>query len=282
MRAHLHRADLRGTDLSGAHLTPADLRGAVLAGVRLTQADLSGSDLSGATLLGADLTGARFSEATIWQTIFADLDLSTAQGLEAVEHWGPSFISIDTLYRSHGNIPEVFLLGAGVPDDMITYSKSLVGRPLEYYSCFISYSSKDQEFAERLYADLHKEGVRCWFAPLDIQGGRKTHKQIYQAIHAHERLLLILSVHSMNSEWVRTEIAEARQREVQEQREMLFPVSLVPYETVRAWEYFDADIGKDSAREIREYYIPDFSNWKNDDAYQKAFSCLLHDLKADI
>jgi len=26
---------------------------------------------------------------------------------------------------------------------------------------------------------------------------------------------------------------------------------------------FDADTGKDSAREIREYFIPDFSNWKN-------------------
>jgi hypothetical protein len=46
------------------------------------------------------------------------------------------------------------------------------------------------------------------------------------------------------------------------------------------WEGFDADTGKDSAREIREYLIPDFSNWKNYDAYQVAFQRLLRDLKA--
>jgi hypothetical protein len=38
--------------------------------------------------------------------------------------------------------------------------------------------------------------------------------------------------------------------------------------------------GKDSAREIREYFIPDFSNWKNHDSYQEAFQRLISDLKA--
>ena len=37
--------------------------------------------------------------------------------------------------------------------------------PIEFYSCFISYSSKDEEFAKRLHADLQSNGVRCWFAP---------------------------------------------------------------------------------------------------------------------
>jgi len=83
----------------------------------------------------------------------------------------------------------------------------------------------------------------------------------------------------MQSEWVKTEIAKARQREVQDQRQVLFPVRLVPFEAIQAWECFDADTGKDAAREIREYFIPDFSNWKDYDAYQKAFQRLLRDLK---
>ena len=41
------------------------------------------------------------------------------------------------------------------------------------------------------------------------------------------------------------------------------------------------DRGIDSAREIREYFIPDFSNWKDHDSYAKAFDRLLRDLKAD-
>jgi len=38
----------------------------------------------------------------------------------------------------------------------------------------------------------------------------------------------------------------------------------------RDCECFDADAGKDSAREIREYFVPDFSNWKNHDSYAVA------------
>ena len=148
------------------------------------------------------------------------------------------------------------------------------------YSCFISYSSRDQEFANRLYADLQNNEVRCWFAPHDIRGGRKLHEQIDEAIRLNDRLLLILSEHSMNSEWVKTEIANARQCEVREKRQALFPITLVPFEKISDWKCFDADTGKDSAREIREYFIPDFSNWKDHDSYQSAFQRLVRDLKA--
>jgi hypothetical protein len=50
-------------------------------------------------------------------------------------------------------------------------------------------------------------GVRCWFAPHDIQGGRKIHEQIGAAIRVYDKLLLILSDASMNNSWVKTEIA---------------------------------------------------------------------------
>ena len=73
----------------------------------------------------------------------------------------------------------------------------------------------------------------------------------------HERVLLILSPASMESEWVKTEIAKARKRELKEKRPVLFPVRLVDFEALRDWECFDGDTGKDSAREIREYFIPD-------------------------
>lgn len=84
----------------------------------------------------------------------------------------------------------------------------------------------------------------------------------------------------MNSEWVRMEIANARRREVTEKTRVLFPVRLVDFETIKNWTCFDADTGKDSAREIREYFIPNFSHWKDHDAYQRAFDRLLCDLKA--
>jgi hypothetical protein len=84
----------------------------------------------------------------------------------------------------------------------------------------------------------------------------------------------------MSSEWVKTEIADARQREVKEGRQMLFPIRVVPFEKIREWRCFDADTGKDSAREIREYYIPDFAKWRDSRTYEEAFQRLLADLVA--
>jgi hypothetical protein len=158
--------------------------------------------------------------------------------------------------------------------------KSLTCSAFDFYSCFISYSTRDQEFADRLYADLQARGVRSWFAPHDIQAGKKIHEQIDDAIKVYDKLLLILSDASMSSTWVKTEIANARAREVQQKRQMLFPLSLVPFDRIKAWKLFDADTGIDNAREIREYFVPDFSNWKDHDVYTKAFDLLVRDLKA--
>lgn len=150
-------------------------------------------------------------------------------------------------------------------------------------SVFISYSHQDEAFAKYLYETLAKcKDVYCWYAPEDIQGGKKLHEQIDEAIRTHDKLLLVLSEHSIHSEWVKTEIAHARQREVTQNKRMLFPIRLVDFESIKNWTCFDTDAGKDSAREIREYFIPDFSNWKDHDAFEKAFARLLRDLEASV
>jgi len=222
-----------------------DLSGAMLAGANLTRVDLSGSDLSGADLTGAelmfsnliaaDLTKTDFTRAEMGWTYFVDVNLSETIGLESCQHNGPSSIGIDTFVKSNGEIPETFLRGCGVPKEFITYAHSLVGQPLPFHSCFISYSTRDQEFASHLHSDLQKKGVSCWFAPHDMMPGKKIHEQIDEAIRVYDRLLLILSEHSMSSEWVKTEIAKARKREVKEKRRMLFPVSLVEFQALQDW-----------------------------------------------
>jgi hypothetical protein len=298
--ADLRRADLRGADLRGsgadllesgadlrrADLREADLREADLSRAVLIKADLREADLSRAVLVKADLREAvlikaDLSEVMLFETIFSDTCLAKVKGLDTCKHRAPSTLDFRTLQNSDP-LPLAFLRGCGLPDLLIDYLPSLLNQPIQYYSCFISYSTKDEDFTQRLHADLQNKGVRCWFAPEDIQGGRKLYEQIGEAIRLHEKLLLVLSEHSMNSEWVKTEIAEARQREVREKRQVLFPISLVAYEKIKQWDYFDADIGKSLAREIREYFIPDFSNWKSHDDYQKAFDRLLRDLKPEL
>jgi uncharacterized protein YjbI with pentapeptide repeats len=272
--AHLSEADLSAAHLTGADLTGADLHRANLSAAHLTRADLSWASLTHANLSEADLTHADLHNAAMAFTIVGDVDLSKVQRLETVDHGGPSTIGIDTLYRSQGNIPEVFLRGAGVPDDMITYMKSLVGEPFQYYSCFISYSSRDEALAQRLRVDLRDSGVRCWFAPEDLKIGDEFRSRIDESIQVYDRLLLILSEYSVKSRWVQKEVETAFEKEGKENRIVLFPIRIdeaVMQSTV-GWA---ADI-----RRMR--HIGDFRQWKDHDAYHQAFQRLLRDLKAEI
>ena len=124
--------------------------------------------------------------------------------------------------------------------------------------------------------------MRVWYAPEDLKGGKKLHEQLFDAIQIHDRLLLVLSKHSIHSEWVMTEIRKAREQERNEKRRKLFPIRLCDIEnTIRQWTHFDADTGKDLAAELREYFIPDFSNWKEGAAFEAAFARLQSDLKAE-
>lgn len=294
-RADLHAASFNGADLTGADLSESDCRSAHFQNANLTEADFGAAELSltnfykanfchaklgHANIRKAYLAGANFEGAHVGSTTFSALNLDGVLGLENVCHDGPSHLAIDTIFLSGGSIPNGFLRGCGVPEEFIDYVRSLVGRPIEFYSCFISHSTKDKEFADRLYADLQGAGVSCWFAPHDMKAGRKIHEQIDDAIRVHDKVLLILSESSMASEWVKTEIAKARKFEIREENRRLFPVRLVPFDVLRDWECFDADSGKDSAREIREFYVPDFTNWKQHDSYQKEFLRLVNDLKA--
>jgi hypothetical protein len=270
--ADLSAVNLRGADLFRANLSRADLSGADLGRADLGEADLTGVDLAGVNLTGVDLRGAQLQKAVVGGTIFANIDLSKVQGLNSVQHIGPSTIGIDTLYRSRGNIPERFLRGCGVPDDFITNVKSLTVRPIEYYSCFISYSSKDNVFAGRLYADLQRKKVRCWFAPEDLKIGEKIRVGIDESIRMHDKLLLVLSRYSVASDWVEKEVETAFERERKQKRTVLFPIRLDDT-VLKMKSGWPADIQ-------RTRHIGDFRRWKSPDTYQKAFDRLLRDLKA--
>ncbi|HVI78173.1 MAG TPA: toll/interleukin-1 receptor domain-containing protein, partial [Candidatus Acidoferrum sp.] len=61
-----------------------------------------------------------------------------------------------------------------------------------------------------------------WFRLRRVRSGRKIHEQIDEAIRLHDKLLLILSPNSMQSEWVKTEISKARKRELRNKSRVLF------------------------------------------------------------
>jgi hypothetical protein len=150
--------------------------------------------------------------------------------------------------------------------------RSLTGEALEFYSCFISYSTKDQEFADRLYADLQNKGVRCWFAPHDLKIGDRFQEEIEKSIRLYDKLLLILSDNSVNSDWVEREVQAAMEKERRPPKStVLLPIRLddAVMDSNRAWA---ADIR-------RTRHVGDFLKWKDDDSLKNAFERLLRDLK---
>jgi uncharacterized protein YjbI with pentapeptide repeats len=289
-RTNLNRANLYKSNLNWSHFYRANLswsrfQRASLLGTGLSESDLSGADLSGANLRmagfgGVQLLGTIFREAdltgaSMGGAIFGDVDLSTVKGLETVEHYRPSIIGIDTIIASQGKIPEIFLRKAGVPPSIIEQIPALVGslKPIDFYSCFISYSSKDQSFAERLYADLLSKGVRCWFAPEDLKIGDKFWHRIDESIRLYDKLLVVLSEYSVESEWVEREVIAALEKEQQHKKLVLFPIALD--------EAFKHNIAPWAADLRRQRHIGDFTRWKQHEAYQKAFDRLVRDLKAE-
>ena len=227
----------------------------------LIGANFTGADLYGAILRGVLLGGADLTEARIENTLFAAIDLNKVKGLETIRHSGPSFIGIETIYRSHGNIPEAFLRGAGVDDTFIEYMRSLVGKPIEYNSCFISYSSTDHEVADRLHADLQSKNIRCWFAPEDMKIGDRIRPRIYEQIWFNDKLLLILSESSVESQWVDYEVETALARERKEKRDILFPICIddAVKKSKASWAAHIQDTR----------HIGNFTRWKEHDEYQK-------------
>ncbi len=281
--AYLYGVNLYGADLRGANLYRADLMQANLSTAKPLGANFQEADLYRACLANSDITGANFirtmlvntdfSGATIGNTTFVDVDLSKVKGLETVQHFGRSYIDIYTLERSRGEIPDLFLRGVGISDTFIAYKSSLISKAIQYYSCFIRYSSKDEAFAERLHADLQQKGVRCWFAPEDMKIGEKIRRTIDQSIRVHDKLLIILSENSMQSDWVEDEAETAIEEEKKRGETVLFPIRLdeAVMDTDQAW----------AAKLRRTRHIGDFSRWKDHDAYQQAFERLLRDLKSE-
>lgn len=314
--ANFSFTDFSDANLKGANLYDADLCGALMWVTNFNTAILQDANLSSATITGAELSNANLHHANLFQstlrytkcvatnftqcviigTVFddcvlsqsdfgdsffgnatiADCDLSLSKGLEITTHRIPSSIGIDTIYKSGDNIPEVFLRGCGVPETFIAYAKFLVDSPIEYYSCFISFTEKDNAFSERLYNDMQAKGIRCWHWKENAKWGRTLRKEIEAAIHYYDKLVVICSKDSLKAPAVLEEIERALDKEDAQRRggdegEVLFPIAIDRY-IFDEWEH-------ELKIRLMRKNIGDFCSWNGDpEKYRMSVERLVRDL----
>jgi len=295
-KTNLNKTLLRKVDLRGADLREANLKGADLYRAHINGASLEGANLSEADLMEADLNGAYLSKSIFWKarvgaTIFGNSNLSEVIGLESVVHNFPSSISTDTFSLSKGKISEIFLQGCGLSDweieavklydsDLSNEQRNKIlyrvydlqaSQAIQISPLFMSYSHADSIFVDKVGYSLNKKGIRFWRDIHDMKAGRME-KQIDRAIRQNPTVLLVLSEHSLSSDWVEHEVRTARGFEKEIGRDVLCPIALDD-----SWK--DSRWPKRVMEQIMEYNILDFSAWKDDSKFDGMFRKLIDGLE---
>jgi len=266
---NLSRVDLRGSDLRGADLSGANLLESSLMSASLHEADLRSADLAGVNLCGTNLTDTRLKDANltgalVGGTVFADVDLRQVKGLETLLHMSPSTVGTDTISRSRGSLPEAFLRGCGLSSVEIQAAQRSDHSPRR--RILVSHSQQDDPFVEELRRLFAERGVHVWVAAHELKGTLRE-RQSKLAIQHDVTLLLVLSRHSVQSDWAEHEVRLARKLEKDLGEPVLCPISLDDAWKTPVWQ------GR-ILEQIPDEKVLSFADWRAGASARKEFEKL--------
>lgn len=89
---------------------------------------------------------------------------------------------------------------------------------------FISYSSQDREFVDRLAHQLVQNKVSVWLDRWELRAGDSLVTRIQEAVGGASALLVVLSKASVESEWCTKELNAGLMRELDEKRVVVVPI----------------------------------------------------------
>jgi len=97
-------------------------------------------------------------------------------------------------------------------------------------SIFLSYSSRDREFAAKLAKAFRQRGVSVWWDAWEMRAGDSLTQKIQDAISQSSFFVAVLSPHSVNSSWVKVELRTALSAEISTNRLVVLPALIADCE----------------------------------------------------
>jgi hypothetical protein len=136
---------------------------------------------------------------------------------------------------------------------------------------FISYSSSDSVFVNKLESRLTEKGIRSWRDVHPVNAA-EMENQIYRSTDRSPKVLLILSEHSIKTRWVEGGLKEMRALENEMGQKALYLVALDD-----SWKF-----GRGPARlmeQMAERDVLDLSSWRNNSKFEVMFRELIDKLE---
>ena len=128
---------------------------------------------------------------------------------------------------------------------------------------FLSHSKKDKEFVHLLNASFLAIEVKTFLDEKDILVGQSIPEGVYRGIDEATHLIYVISENSVNSKWVAEELNIAKMKEKMTEGFTILPVIL------------DSVTLPTSITHIK---YANFKEWRNPDAFRKAFLSVLRAL----
>jgi uncharacterized protein YjbI with pentapeptide repeats len=269
---NLKGSNLRNTIFMQSNLQGANLSYAILYETNFERANLNQVDFRFARFNNANLTGTYTGNSSFGNNYFINTDFSKTTKLENCKFYGPCILDIHTLKKST-NLPLNFLIGCGLPNYIISNVSNLFKNSIKNQSYFISCSSEDEIFAKKLYTDLQKNGIRCWFLPdqyyINHDRTSDVNALIYNAINLDVKIILVISKNLSNKIWINAEIQQLIHHDTE--TKILIPIIIDKEFFIDQNEWYSSLKSK--------WNILDFIFWRNEIKYQKSISQLIRKIE---
>src|SRR6266567_6600689 len=150
-----------------------------------------------------------------------------------------------------------------------------MGEQEKRWTIFLSYSSRDRLFADRLYQKLCNAGITVWYDQNEISIGDSIPLKIGEGLSRSDFLLVVLSEAAIESNWVIAELTPKILHRVESQKVTILPIVLGNVDPEGLANYLERTL-------LAGIKWLEFPQGESSEAFDNAFNRLRQDIERQI